>query len=501
MAITPAGPGHEATRAEPRVLGSSAPDAVTLGRLVSKDGSVLNKINYGGPMHMLVFGPNGKGKGTRILMPNLLRMSGSSLVVVDPKGELAAVTAPFRRTLGRVVILNPFGVLTDLPGYADLKSVGYNPLAALDPSLPSFNVEASLLADGMIPVGGKEPHWDESARAMTAAFIMYAVVEAREAGRVPTIARVRELICEASFAPHASNGFEGLGIPKRALEMTKSALAGLRNKASQFTDWNREIQSIASTARRHTEPFDDPEIATDLARNGFDFRDLRREPITVYLILPPNMMERHAKWLRLVLTAAIQGVLHVRRPGEPKTLFMIDEFFALGHLEVISTVWSLVRGYGIQIMPILQDLNQLKKLYPDMWETFVGMAGTVACFAPNDATTAEWMSRRAGDTTRQAPTKSVSISETSGENHGWSSGHQYSSSSTGWSTSRSVSRNTSTAPVKVPVITSHQLRGLHPGYMMLSISGLSNVVPVYAPGYYDIRQCAARARPNPYYFD
>src|ERR1700729_2096853 len=60
--------------------------------------------------HLLVIGPNGSGKGTRLLIPALLQMSGRSMVVIDPKGELAAVTAAWRRTVGDVVVLNPFGL-------------------------------------------------------------------------------------------------------------------------------------------------------------------------------------------------------------------------------------------------------------------------------------------------------------------------------------------------------------------------------------------------------
>ena len=117
----------------------------------------------------MIFGANGSGKGTRILLPNLLDMRGArSLVVVDPKGELAAVSAPFRRSVGRVVMLNPFGVLTDRQGFEDMESVGFNPLAALDPSSRDFNVQASLLAEAMITIESKQPHWDESARALVA---------------------------------------------------------------------------------------------------------------------------------------------------------------------------------------------------------------------------------------------------------------------------------------------------------------------------------------------
>ena len=490
------------------VGGVDAPEAVGLGRSLITG----RKIRYGGDQHILVFGPNGKGKGTRVLMPNLLQMSGSSLVVVDPKGELAAVTAEYRRTLGRVVIINPFGVLADRPRYEDLRSNGYNPLARLDPAAKSFNAEASLLADAMITSESKDPHWSQSARALVAALIMFAVIEkkepsvgagfrppaagnpnavalpgqyadrARAAAPLGTIARVRELLTLASNEGEGNAG--PTGIPKLAetiMKMHNANFAGMRNKASQFTNWNREIQSIASTAKIQTEPFDDPEIAEDLAKDGFDFRDLKKEPVTVYLILPPDMMARHSKWLRLLLTSAIQSVMRAREPGEPKVMFMMDEFFALGHLEIISTVWALVRGYGIQMMPILQDLNQLKKLYPDMWETFVGMAGAVMSFAPNDMTTAEWLSKRVGDTSR------LSISYNSGSSSGSGAGAGGTSEGFSYST------------VKAPFLSPHQLFGLSKSKVIVSLDGVSNVLGVETPAYYEIVQTDLRARKNPYF--
>jgi type IV secretory pathway TraG/TraD family ATPase VirD4 len=72
---------------------------------------------------------------------------------------------------------------------------------------------------------------------------------------------------------------------------------------------------------------------------------------------------------------------------------------AQDHLSIIETTWALVRGYGIQLVPVLQDLNQLKELYKERWETFIGMAGVVEAFGPNDLTTADWLSRRSGDST------------------------------------------------------------------------------------------------------
>jgi type IV secretion system protein VirD4 len=45
-----------------------------------------------------------------------------------------------------------------------------------------------------------------------------------------------------------------------------------------------------------------------------------------------------------------------------------------------------------------QDLSQLKSLYKERWETFIGNAGAVAAFAPNDNTMASWLATKLGDT-------------------------------------------------------------------------------------------------------
>lgn len=477
-------------------------DAIILGRSVDPyTNQVGERLLYRGERHVLVFGPNGSGKGTRLLIPNLLQSTGRSIVVIDPKGELAAVTARYRKKTGnRVVVINPFGILADRVDFEDMQSEGYNPLAALDPSLPSFNVQASLLAEALITVNEKDPHWDESARALVAALIMFTVLEAH--GRVepfaidgktpprgtsPTMARVRELLCAASGERKDGLQFEPYGLPALAEKMMRTHITGLRNKASQFTDWNREIQSIASTAKRHTEQFDDPEIEADLIKVGFDFRFMKERPTTVYLILPPEMMERHAKWLRLVLTAGLQACMRPREIDEPRVLFMLDEFAALGHLSIIETNWALVRGYGVQIMPVLQDLNQLKALYKERWETFIGMAGAVTSFAPNDLTTAKWLSERLGETTK------IVVNYNQGENSGSSSSANSSSRNSGNSSGFSFQQT------KVPLLGVHRLFGLGEGYMLVVLAGESNVVPAYAPSYWQITRCKERARVNPYH--
>lgn len=504
MAIPPPLPLRPATGNLP-ALGGGAIEDIELGRYLDnlRQTQGTHKLRYSGERHLLLFGANGSGKGTRILMPNLLTMGGNrSIIVVDPKGELAAVTANYRRSIGnRVVILNPYGVLTEYQGYTDLEGCGFNPLCGLDPTSEDFNEEASLLADAMITPNpnAKDPHWTDSARALIAAVIMYVAIVAREKRAIPTMAHVRQLICMASEAPRPPSalfpqGSEGYGIPKLAMQMMRSSIAGLRNKAAQFTDWNEEIQSIASTAKVQTEMFDAPQIARNLAANDFDFRDLKRYPTTVYLVLPPQVLRRQGKWLRLVLTSALQACTRTRYAGEPRILFMLDEFAALGHLQIIEDYWAQVRGYGIQMMPVLQDLSQLKSIYRDRWESFVANAGVVMSFAANDQTTAEWLSKRTGQTTRIKTTVQESSSYNEGESHtyGGISGSRGDNSGYSWS------RNASSSAEKVPMMLPQEFYNLREGQMILSVEGMSYPIFAHAPGYWKVRTTHERSRLNPY---
>lgn len=139
------------------IIGSDEPGSIYLGRYWSAgEEKVEGKLQYGGPRHVVVLGPNAAGKGARLLVPNLLQMEGKSLIVMDPKGQNAAITAPYRRKVGKVVVLNPFDLL--VPSLPDLKSAGFNPLLSLNPSSPTFYDDAAGIGEALIRIEGKEPH-------------------------------------------------------------------------------------------------------------------------------------------------------------------------------------------------------------------------------------------------------------------------------------------------------------------------------------------------------
>ncbi|WP_439573918.1 type IV secretory system conjugative DNA transfer family protein [Phreatobacter sp.] len=107
--------------------------------------------------HVLVCGGTRGGKGVSFIVPNLCLWPGS-MVVIDPKGENAVVTA--RRRAGgsvychglgqRVRILDPMGaVARSGDDFADLKS-SYNPLTLIDADKPESIDIAARVADALI---------------------------------------------------------------------------------------------------------------------------------------------------------------------------------------------------------------------------------------------------------------------------------------------------------------------------------------------------------------
>ena len=86
-------------------------------RFTSKDG------------HGMLVGATGSGKNRDFATAAVLSYPGS-MIVIDPKGALCAITARHRATMGKVVVLNPFECDAEAfpPSMKIPKSARYNPM-------------------------------------------------------------------------------------------------------------------------------------------------------------------------------------------------------------------------------------------------------------------------------------------------------------------------------------------------------------------------------------
>jgi type IV secretion system protein VirD4 len=429
---------------------------------------------YYGERHILLFGLNGAGKSTRILVENLVTLQNRSLVVFDVKGELAAMTANARRQFGDVVIVNPCGEL-------NIPSDGYNPLAILNPEAPDFYENAAALGDALIEIEGNDPHWPESAQGLVVALIMWETILARRERRAPSLVNVRMMLTEADkFDGPGRDAKQVRGLAFTAQKMVDEGGPKIASLAGRFTNPDsREINSIRSTADTQTRWLLSDAMTRDLAKHGVDFRRLRDHPTTVYIILPAGEIEHFRKWTRLIITAALRQQM---RTGPVKTLFILDEFRAsVGNLKVVNAVWSLVRGYGIQLMPVVQSATQLEQLFKTEWENYAAQAGVVVTLGPvGDRLTAEWLSERSGKTTEWR--------ESWNEGEGQSAG--------GMNTSAGKSISQFERPAKLP----QELRSLKVGTGIIWTPGEGEeYYPFFAPEYRFRPEIRPLVGDNPYH--
>jgi len=104
-------------------------------------------------------------------------------------------------------------------------------------------------------------------------------------------------------------------------------------------------------------------------------------------------------------------------PPTAPTLFLLDEFAALGRLEAVERAMGLMADYGLQLWPILQDMSQLKDLYGARANTFIANAGVQQVFGVNDYETAKWLSQTMGQATTGYQTQSMKLGEDPSTSH------------------------------------------------------------------------------------
>jgi hypothetical protein len=126
--------------------------------LLGESREVLGNLHVRAPrQHVLTIAQTRSGKGVSLIIPNLLNYLGAVLVV-DPKGENAWLTAPFRSQVLRqkTYIVDPWGEVNRR--YGSMSAAGVGPIGdcELQPALDSqarigrFHRRPAYLADALI---------------------------------------------------------------------------------------------------------------------------------------------------------------------------------------------------------------------------------------------------------------------------------------------------------------------------------------------------------------
>ncbi|MCB2051349.1 MAG: type IV secretory system conjugative DNA transfer family protein [Novosphingobium sp.] len=356
--------------------------------------------------HAMTIAGSRAGKGVSALIPNLLLYPGS-MFVIDPKGELATITAGRRgagaqgcKGMGQDVhVLDPFRVTRNsAPQYL----AGYNPLDRIDPDDDMAVDEADLIAESLIYGSSKDRdlHWTLAARNLIKGLILY-ICQTEENPERRNLIEVRRLLNsdELQTVIRTMEKMGGDGPVTDAMAQEAIPLLDMGDN---------ERGSVLSTARTQTKFLSSPPMRSVLERSNFSFGALKEHPTTIYLCLPAMRMGTHNRWLRLLVNAALSSMERERcRPPHGDIIFLLDEFPVLGRMESIQAAIGQIAGFGVKLWTVIQDISQIKEHYPESWESYIGNSCFVQCFGNTDLATTDYISQQLG----QITTESASISD------------------------------------------------------------------------------------------
>ncbi len=333
--------------------------------------------------HMMTIAGSRGGKGATSIIPNLLLWEGTALVI-DPKGTNAAVTARRRREMGQNVhIIDPFNILEGE------KTAQFNPLELLDENSPHIREQISMIAEALVvpDKNQKEKHWDDGAKTILAGMIGHLVSDPRYED--PNLSMLRDML--STMPDQQAELWADMSLNDGAGRLAKDAAHRVIRGIS-----TNEISSIISNADKHTEWLSSPAMKHVLGASSFKFSELKDKPTTIYLILPPEYLETHNRFLRLFVNLALSQMSVGGRAKVP-VLMLMDEFLALGRMEEVEKAFGLMAGYNLVMWPFVQDLGRLKDLYGKSVNAFIANSRAVQVFGVADEETKEFISKYIGD--------------------------------------------------------------------------------------------------------
>lgn len=386
-------------------------------------------LRHSGPEHILVFAPTRSGKGVGIVIPTLLSWS-ESVLVHDIKGENWALTSGFRERVlkQRCLRFSP----------SEMESARFNPLSEIrldDNLVKDVQNVSTMIVD---PDGkGLQDHWAKTGFDLMTGVIIFVLVSDELDGSQRNLSTVQAILSDGGPVRELAErlaadkdtdsdekakiaegfravmeyirdtGYEKIGagnctdVEMVAWKTASQAAQSFLNKASN------EASGVLSTALSFLSLYRDPIVAGNTSVSDFTIESLMQRRTSLYLVVPPSDKDRLKPLLRLVINQVVRrltekmefddtGASKSRFPH--KILLLIDEFPALGKLEIFEEALAFVAGYGLKALLITQDLSQLTKAYSKD-ESIMSNCHIRIAFAPNKIETAELLSKMSGAST------------------------------------------------------------------------------------------------------
>jgi type IV secretion system protein VirD4 len=353
--------------------------------LRKKSGVIMGTTGRGfliadGFQHILLFAPTGSGKGVGFVIPNLLFWT-ESLICHDIKLENYELTSGYRQKMGQKVYLwnaaSPKGI-----------THCYNPLDWVAKELGQMVDDVQKIANLLLP---EQEFWNNEARSLFVGVALYLLSVPE---KITSFGEVIRTLKSDDVVYNLAVVLDTLG--KQIHPVAYMNIAAFLQKA------DKERSGVTSTLNSGLELWSNPLIDAATATSDFDFNTFKKVPVSVFVGLTPDNIDRLKPLMQIFYQQAAQIMTkHTPKPDEKfGVLMLMDEFPTLGEMFIFKQGIAYFRGYKVRLFLIIQDIEQLKDIYEEAgMNSFLANATYRITFAANTFSTAEMISQMIGNKT------------------------------------------------------------------------------------------------------
>jgi type IV secretion system protein VirD4 len=339
-----------------------------------------------GSTHGLVFAGSGGFKTTSVTVPTALKWGGS-LVALDPSNEVAPMVVEHRRNAGRdVFILDPRD-----------PSTGFNVLDWIGRFGGTKEEDLVAVANWVVTDTGRQASIrDDFFRASALQLITALIADVCLSGHTE------------KEKQHLRQMRANLSEPEPKLRERLQAIYD--NSGSEFVKENvapfiamtpETFSGVYANAVKETHWLSYPNYAALVSGSSFATDAITSGKIDIFVNLDLKTLESHPGLARTIIGALLNAIYNRDGKVEGRTLFLLDEVARLGYLRILETARDAGRKYGISLVLLFQSIGQMREAYGgrDATSKWFESASWVSFAAINDPDTADYISRRCGNTT------------------------------------------------------------------------------------------------------
>ena len=344
-------------------------------------------------MNTLIIGGSGAGKTRFYAKPNVMQ-ANTSLIILDPKGEIARDEGHLLEEKGYTV------KVLDLINME--RSHCYNPFVYLQTDNDVQRLVTNLFK-ATTPKGSQsnDPFWDTAASMLLLALVFYLWYEAPEEEQ--NFPMVMEMLRAGEVREDDDSYVSPLDLLFNQLEVEDKNHIAVKYYRDYRSGSAKTLKSIQVTLASRLEKFNLSSLSALTQTDELELETIGEKKTALFAIIPDNDTSFNFL-VSMLYTQLFQQLFYCADHKHGGRLpvhvhFLMDEFANVSLPDDFDKILSVMRSREVSVSIILQNLAQLKALFEKQWESIVGNCDEFLYLGGNEQSTHKYVSELLGKET------------------------------------------------------------------------------------------------------